>query len=232
VSNRAVSPGCGQGRKDLFLAAGVALGLHVLLFVTIPVALILAPAQAGQSPGVTSLEIALSAPAPAAAPQPVPVADPAPVPAPAPAPVPEEPAVEPAVEPEPELAPEPLPLALPVPPSPRPDPEPGTRNQEPSIPDAGARAAAWSRHNIRYPESALREGRTGGVTVRVEVLASGRAGRVELAESSGHADLDEAAVNGLRTAWYLPATDGRKAVTATQLFRARFEIVNGRATVR
>ena len=246
----------GAKRRDLLVAAGVALGLHALLFMALPVALFLSPAHAGQSPGVTSLEIALSSPAPKR-PRPAPVA-----PDPEPEPALEEPVLLPkpelepesVSEPEPALTakreapaaiPEPAPVSLPAPPppaprlpAPPPDPEPGTRNftrrggPEPSISSSGARAATWSHHNIRYPETALREGRTGRVGVRVEVLASGRAGEVELVESSGHADLDRAAVNGLKTAWYDPATDGKRVVTAVQLFHANFEIENGRAKVR
>ena len=216
----------GHAQGDLWIAAGVALAVHALLFVALPVAMALTPAQAGQKPGVTSLEIALSAP-PAA-----PARNSAPEPEP----------TKPAVEPEPEPEPEPLPVAPPESASPLSNPESrtrnqelGTRNQEPSAPStgsSGAESAAWSHHNIRYPEKALEEGRTGAPVVRVEVLASGRAGRVELVESSGHPDLDEAAVNGLRTAWYRPATDGRRAVASVKLFQPRFVIENGRPKVR
>ncbi len=232
----------GAKRGDLLVAAGIALGLHALLFMALPAALFLSPAHAGQSPGVTSLEIALSSPAPKP-PRPAPVAPDA-----EPEPALEEPVLLPkpelepesVSEPEPALTaqpeapaaiPEPAPVSLPAPPLPAPSPSPSESGAL-SVSSSGARAATWSHHNIRYPEMALREGRTGRVGVRVEVLASGRAGEVELVESSGHADLDRAAVNGLKTAWYDPATDGKRAVTAVQLFHANFEIENGRAKVR
>ena len=221
------------GRGDLFIAAGVATAAHALLFVALPAALIVAPAQAGQNPGVASLEIALAEPAAPSAPtRPVSRAE---LPQDEePAPLPEVLGPEPAEairEPEPVTArPEPLAeVTAPEtvrPASVRPSP------QAPSAGSSGARAAMVGRHNIRYPEKALAEGRTGAPVVRVEVLVTGRAGKVELVESSGQADLDEAAVSGLKTAWYRPATDGRRPVASTKLFRPRFVIENGRPKVQ
>ena len=218
---------------DLLVAAGLAAAAHALLFVALPVALVVAPAQAGQNPGVTSLEIALAGPsAPSAPTRPASRAE---LPRDEePAPLPEMLGPEPAEairEPEPvTVRPEPLPEVT-APETVRPasaSPSP----QAPSAGSSGAKAAMVGRHNIRYPERARAAGRTGAPVVRVEVLASGRAGAVELVESSGHADLDEAAVNGLKTTWYQPATDGRRPVASTKLFQPRFVIEDGRAKVR
>ena len=71
------------------------------------------------------------------------------------------------------------------------------------------------------------------MTLRVEVTGSGRATRVEVAESSGHADLDAAAVEGLKRARYLPASDGRRPVASAHLVKVRFELTaDGRARVK
>jgi protein TonB len=221
---------------DLLVAAGLAAAVHALLFVALPVALVSAPAQAGQSPGVTSLEIALAGPsAPSAPPRRGSPTSPTELPKePEPWPLPEVSQAEPAEaihEPEPALVrPEQVPEVT-QPEALRPGP-PGPGSQPPSGSSSGAKAAMVGHHNIRYPERALAEGRTGAPVVRVEVLASGRAGAVELVEGSGHADLDEAAVNGLKTAWYRPANDGRRPVGSTKLFQPRFVIEDGRAKVQ
>lgn len=56
-----------------------------------------------------------------------------------------------------------------------------------------------------YPESARKEGVTGSVGVRIEVLESGRPGQVELQRSSGRASLDQAALDAVRRWRFVPA---------------------------
>ena len=48
-----------------------------------------------------------------------------------------------------------------------------------------------------YPLLAIRQGAQGQVLLLVEVLTDGRAGRIELEKSSGHAALDAAAINAV-----------------------------------
>lgn len=64
----------------------------------------------------------------------------------------------------------------------------------------------------RYPDSARRERREGKVRLRIEVLASGRVGEVAVSLSSGHADLDRAAIDALRRSRFRPAMRNGAAV--------------------
>ena len=57
-----------------------------------------------------------------------------------------------------------------------------------------------------YPRSARRKGHEGGVTVEICVAADGAVTDAEIVESSGHAELDEAALGAARTARFAPAT--------------------------
>ena len=60
----------------------------------------------------------------------------------------------------------------------------------------------------QYPAIAVRRGWHGRVLVRALVDAAGRPTRVELAESSGHGDLDDAALAAVRGWRFKPATRG------------------------
>lgn len=75
-----------------------------------------------------------------------------------------------------------------------------------------------------YPLVARRRGLQG--TVRLEVLV-GRDGRVrdlKLAESSGHADLDDAALRAVRDWRFVPARRGGEPVDAPVIVPVRFQI--------
>lgn len=88
------------------------------------------------------------------------------------------------------------------------DPTPKPANREPA-----------------YPSKARRLGYQGSVTVRIEVLASGRVGRVEVIASSGYGILDRAAVKTIEEWQFAPATRGGETVsvwlTETVHFRLR-----------
>jgi len=60
--------------------------------------------------------------------------------------------------------------------------------------------ASEARRYRRYPEAARRAGLAGTVEVRVSIAASGVAAQTELTRSSGHAQLDTAALEMLRLA--------------------------------
>ena len=71
-----------------------------------------------------------------------------------------------------------------------------------------------------YPEKARAERRTGGVHVGVHLDKTGRVCYATVIESSGHADLDAAAVEAIRGWRWLPAQrDGQpvESITATAL---------------
>lgn len=56
-----------------------------------------------------------------------------------------------------------------------------------------------------YPYSARARGIEGRVLLHIEVLEDGRSGAIDIAQSSGHADLDDAARRGVRDWRFVPA---------------------------
>lgn len=168
----------------------------------------------------------LSPPAPAPMPHLLPVAPPPPrktpppprpqaAPAPLPVAAPAVPAAEPrpaqivAAPPAPEPEPEPPAIVAPAP-VPVPSPPPA-----PAILEAPRFNAAYLNNpSPTYPALARRRGQEGRVLVRAEVLPDGRCSRVELRQGSGHALLDEAALEAVRKWRFVPARKGDVAVSA------------------
>ena len=58
-----------------------------------------------------------------------------------------------------------------------------------------------------YPRSARRKGHEGSVTIEIEIAEDGGIVRADVVASSGHAELDAAAVAAMRTAHFAPATE-------------------------
>jgi protein TonB len=75
-----------------------------------------------------------------------------------------------------------------------------------------------------YPEAARREGVEGTVTLRFEVLASGKVGTVQVQHSAGRADMDRAAVEAVRTWLFEPARRGKEAVAVWVTLPVRFAL--------
>ena len=75
-----------------------------------------------------------------------------------------------------------------------------------------------------YPEAARREGAEGAVTLRFEVLTTGKVGAVQVQRSAGRLDLDRAAVEAVRTWRFEPARRGKEAVTVWVTLPVRFEL--------
>jgi periplasmic protein TonB len=75
-----------------------------------------------------------------------------------------------------------------------------------------------------YPESARREGAEGVVTLRFEVLTSGKVGTVQVQRSAGRPDLDRAAVETVKTWLFEPARRGKEAVAVWVIVPVRFEL--------
>ncbi len=71
--------------------------------------------------------------------------------------------------------------------------------------DADYKAAYLKNPTPAYPLLAIRQGAQGQVLLLVEVLTDGRAGRIDLEKSSGHAALDAAAINAVRAWRFTPA---------------------------
>lgn len=85
--------------------------------------------------------------------------------------------------------------------------------------------AAIGRIVPKYPRSARRRGKEGAVTLEIRVSDSGKVSDTTVVSSSGHRDLDAAAVSAVRSAQFAPATeDGVKVegrVRLTFEFRLR-----------
>lgn len=71
-----------------------------------------------------------------------------------------------------------------------------------------AAPVALNRIVPAYPRSARRKGHEGSVTVEFSIYNDGGVVAAEVAESSGHAELDRAALSAVETARFAPAADG------------------------
>ena len=83
-----------------------------------------------------------------------------------------------------------------------------------------------------YPQLARLRGYQGVVVLLVEVLADGRAGRVEVRRSAGHDILDRAALEAVRTWKFEPGRREGRAVTMSVEVPVRFVLRGGPALVR
>ncbi len=197
--------------RRLWLSAFAALGLHGLLFSIrmswSPPALLMPQSR---SVSISLVEAAMTPP-PKRAPQPAvkpkrkrqPAAAPKPevieTPVPAPAPLP-------AFE-------APNPLEIPENETPHPaDPEPGSSEQDQQ--QAAMIQNSVPRYDInpppRYPSVARRRGYEGVVVLEVWVTREGRAGQVEILQSSGYAILDRRAASTVQKWLFTPALQGNE----------------------
>jgi TonB family protein len=72
-----------------------------------------------------------------------------------------------------------------------------------------------------YPATAMADKEQGAVLLGVEVTPEGRAGKINLLETSGHSDLDAAAIAAVFGWKFIPAmTNGQPAVGTTQVVLA------------
>lgn len=134
-----------------------------------------------------------------------------------------------AASPESATAPEPLPIPDPQPvATPQSEPQPTTEeksvdsaDQDASlVEDKGVISDAFASSSIQpaYPRISRLRGEEGVVTLSIHVLASGKAERVEVIQSSGHRRLDEAACKAARKASFSPAMQfGRNMDSTTEL---------------
>ena len=75
-----------------------------------------------------------------------------------------------------------------------------------------------------YPEFARRRGYEGTVRLKVEVLASGRVGRIWVKESSGYEILDRSALETIRDWRFIPARFGGIPVKSTVIIPVKFQL--------
>ncbi|WP_347170057.1 energy transducer TonB [Pseudomonas salmasensis] len=167
-------------------------------------------------PQIPPMTIEFSQPAPPRVEPPPPAAPPPPVVEPPP-PVVDELAVKPAPpkpvpKPAPKPAPKPVPKAVepprvPTPPTPAPAATPVPVAPAPVTP-ASANAAYLKNPAPEYPSLAQRRGWEGTVLLRVQVLASGKPGEIQVQKSSGRQQLDDAALAAVKRWSFVPAKQG------------------------
>jgi protein TonB len=126
--------------------------------------------------------------------------------------------------------------AAPEPPSPlTPAPEPdagdgdqGTGNPEGDIETDGDAVAAQilGVSKPKYPGLSRRRNEEGRVVLAVEIRADGTHGSIEIVHSSGHSRLDQAAVQALRRAKFVPAKRNGEPVTSTKQVAFTFRLVD------
>lgn len=110
-------------------------------------------------------------------------------------------------------------------------PEAPVSRPEPVTPPAW-RAAYLANPAPAYPLAARRLGLEGEVLLRAEILPDGRCGELEIARSSGHALLDEAALAAVKRWRFLPARRGEEPVAARVEIPIRFRLTDSSADPR
>jgi periplasmic protein TonB len=197
-----------------------------------PAAVVATPSPPEPEPQTTAREPQVDQPPP------LPLPTPPPDIAEAPAPPPDEqPAkvAEPKVEPPPEPRPvhparPPRAVAL-HPPTRSPAMTPATAS-EPAVaavaPLSPARPVAGMESDRPpvYPESARRRGHQGRVLLQVDVSAQGMPVEVSVAQSSGFASLDDAALRAVQQWRFVPATRGGTPVPAVAAVPVRFHLTD------
>ena len=204
-----------RATKELWIVAGLALAVHA----AVAWQLAHRPPAAQHQAHLQDIELLRPAPPPEAPPPP---AAPAPAPQPARVRAAPPPAVRTAAAdaspappqavtiPENLTAPPTPALVAAAPPAP-PAPPPAPRVEEPLV-EPSATAAYLNNPAPVYPKAAQRLGLQGRVLLRVQVLASGQPGQLEIKESSGQPLLDEAALKAVRGWSFVPARRGSRAV--------------------
>jgi protein TonB len=94
--------------------------------------------------------------------------------------------------------------------------------------EADYKAAYLNNPRPPYPLSAARQGAEGRVLLLAEVLPDGRAGRVSLEKSSGHALLDASAMNTVRSWRFTPARKDGVVTTQAVIIPIDFTLQNRR----
>ena len=104
------------------------------------------------------------------------------------------------------------------------DDTPGKRNPDRS----GDSSLAVPRHDGNpkppYPEVARRRGYEGHVRLKVEVLVSGKVGRIWVTQSSGYEVLDRSALNTVKDWSFIPAQFGGIPQKSTVIVPITFQL--------
>ncbi|CRM01970.1 MULTISPECIES: energy transducer TonB [Pseudomonas] len=166
-------------------------------------------------PEIPPMTLELSRPAPALVEPPTAVPPPPPPVVEPPPPAVDELAAAPAPKKIPKAKPVPKPVAKPVTPPPTPAPQavapvapPAPTPAPAPVTPASANAAYLKNPAPEYPSLAQRRGWEGTVVLRVQVLASGKPGEIQIQKSSGRQQLDDAALAAVKRWSFVPAKQG------------------------
>ena len=140
-----------------------------------------------------------------------------------PSPPPPEESVPPPEPPPPQPQEESVPPPEPPPPPPQEEsvPLPETAPKQAKI-DAPPRPVKSIRPD--YPKTARQRGEEGAVVLALSIDERGRVNRAEVAETSGFAELDDAAVRAAERARFVPAKSGRTSVSSTARITITFRL--------
>jgi protein TonB len=97
---------------------------------------------------------------------------------------------------------------------------------DPAIQPARYDVAALGNPKPDYPWLSRQRGEEGRVVLRVEVTATGEVARIEVAESSGHRRLDEAALETVAAWRFDPARVGDQPIATTVNVPVTFQLQN------
>ncbi len=159
-------------------------------------------------------------------------------PAAAPEPPVEKPIEQPIEEVVAEAVPVPVEKRVEQPPDPPPEPEPehiaetpekASEEQDASlIEEKGviAEAQAFKAVSPTYPRISRRRGEEGTVSLSIEVLKSGKAGKVSVVRSSGHKRLDESALRAAKKTQFVPATQFGKKIDSIMTLSYTFRLAD------
>jgi protein TonB len=132
--------------------------------------------------------------------------------------------ITPPVEPKPQQTqpteavksvPNPTPVTAPAPPTPapaKPNPAPAASPNSDALVKALYSAPGLKNPPTRYPRIAQTRHLEGDVKLEVQVLANGSAGEIRVIKSSGHAILDDSAVEQVKSWHFIPAHRGKNTV--------------------
>ena len=108
---------------------------------------------------------------------------------------------------------------------------PASANAISAAPATGAPAQdlkTASRTDPVYPPASRRAGEQGTVRLKVLVDAKGKPSTIEVAQSSGFARLDQAAMEAVRRWRFVAATDGTNAITAWTQVAVTFRLTDAK----
>ena len=104
-------------------------------------------------------------------------------------------------------------------------PPPAPKVEEP-VTEANGSAAYLNNPPPSYPKAAQRLGLQGRVLLRVQVLASGQVGAIEVKQSSGKTVLDDAALAAVKAWVFTPSKRGKTPIDGWTQVPIEFRIAS------